>query len=174
MRRFVAALSVLAMPLVGFNAPAAATGYGICTITGTITFSSEGASGGTWDIKTAVIDCQGLLSARRRITGRGPFAGSGTFSALAPAGGGCLQQSGTGNVEYSIPTTGGTIEEREPVNHAMVGVGVLATPNLRGTFQLPPPYSGDCLTEPSGTSTFVAEVFLLRYPREAPDLPYID
>ena len=171
MKRFVAVVAAVVLPLAGFAAPADATGYGICTITGTINFSSDTPSTGKWDIRTAVIDCQGIVAARRRIIGRGPFKGSGTFSAVAPGAGGCLQQVGTGNVEYRIPTSNGDILVREVIDHTVVGVGVFNTPSLHGVFELPPPYGGDCVTTAVGTSTFVAQVLLLRYRRVPNPVP---
>lgn len=169
MKRFVAALGLVVLPLFGFTPPADAVGYGACTISGTITFSSQTQSAGEWNIPAAVIDCQGLVAARRRIIGPGPFRGSGTFRALLPADGGCLRQTGTGTVEYKIPTSGGGILVSEAVSHTVAGVGVISTPTLRGPFELPPPYDGDCVSKPVGRTTFVAEVVLYRYPREVPN-----
>lgn len=169
MKRFVAVLALVVLPVIGFTPAADAVGYGACTITGTITFSSRTLSAGTWTIGPAVIDCQGLIAARRRITGRGPFKGSGSFTALPPGEGACLRHSGSGKIDYTIPTTGGDIHISEPSNHTLVGIGVIDTPTLHGSFQLPPPYDGDCLTKPVTKVTFVAEVLLNRYPRQLPN-----
>ena len=168
MRRLVAVVGLVVLPFVGFTAPAGALGYGACVITGTINFSAETPSTGTWSIKTAAIDCQGLFAARRRVIGRGPLQGSGTFSTLAPGGGGCFQQVGEGKLDYRIPTTGGEMHITEDVTVAVAGAGIMTTPSLHGPIELPPPYGGECLTEPVGKSTFAAEVVMLRNPREPP------
>jgi hypothetical protein len=169
-KRTLAVLALVVLPAIGFTPPANAVGYGGCTIVGTITFvSSEAlAAAGTWSIGPATLDCQGIIGKRARIIGRGPFRGQGTFTALAPAGGGCLRQTGTGHVEYDIPTASGVIKVEEGETHTLAGVGVLDTPTLHGTFQVPPPYTGDCLTKPLTKATFTAQVILLRNPREFP------
>jgi hypothetical protein len=174
-KRFVAVLGLLVMPVIGFSADAGAVGYGACTISGTITFTAETVTAGTWSITPAVIDCQGLIAARRRIIGRGPFKGSGTYEALPPGDSACLRQTGTGKIEYDIPTTGGEISVTEPWDHRLAGIGTISTPTLRGAFQVNPA-GGDCLTKPVTRAAFVAEVSLLRYPRQLPNpdrLPYL-
>jgi hypothetical protein len=171
-KRFVAVLALLVLPVVGFTSEAGAVGYGVCTITGTMTFAPTSESAGTWSIGPAVLDCQGLIAARRRITGRGPLKGSGTYKALA-AGDGCLRQSGTGTVEYRIPTTAGDILVNEPWDHALAGAGMINTPTLRGLFEVTPA-AGDCLTKPVTRATLFGQAGLLRYPREIPrKFPYI-
>jgi hypothetical protein len=154
----------------GFTPPAHAVGYGACTIVGTISFAAPDAlaNEGTWTIGPATLDCQGIIGKRARIVGRGPLRGSGSFTALPPGGGACLRQSGTGKVEYQIPTATGTITVTEGESHTVAALGVFDTPTLHGTIQLPPPYDGDCVTKPVTRSTFVAEVVLVRYPREIP------
>ena len=169
-KRFVVLLGLIGLPVVGFSPPADAVGYGACVITGTIRFSSSAAGAATWAIGPATIDCQGIIGKRARITGRGPFKGSGTFTPLPPGEGGCLKHNGTGKVEYEIPTASGRILINEAETHTLAGVGVIETPTLHGSFQLPPPYDGDCLDKPVGRSAFVAEVVLLRNPREIPQL----
>lgn len=169
MKGFVAGLSLVMLPLFGVT-PAGAVGYGACTISGTITFAAQTLSTGAWTIGPAVLDCQGLIAARRRIIGRGPFGGAGSFIALPPGGDACLRQSGSGQVDYRVPTSAGEIVVSEPVSHTLAGIGVIDTPTLRGVFELPPPYDGDCVNEPLGRTTFVAEVVLNRYPRELPRL----
>jgi hypothetical protein len=164
----MAVLGLVVVPVFGFTPAADAVGYGVCTITGTITFSSESPEAGSWNIGAAAIDCQGLIAGRRRIIGRGPFNGSGSFSSVPPVNGGCLQQNGIGKVNYKLPTTSGVITVSEPVNHTLAGTGVLNTPTLHGLFQLSPSYNGDCMTKPVGKTSFVAEVLLYRYPREVP------
>lgn len=173
MKRFVAVLGLVVLPVFGSIPAADAVGHGVCTITGRITFSPPTLSAGAWDIESAVIDCQGLIAARRRIIGRGPLQGSGSFATVAPGNGGCLEQTGAGTLEYRIPTSGGDIRVSEPVNHTLAGLGVINTPTLHGTFQLAPPYDGDCVTKPMARATFVAEVVLYRYPRELPKPPYV-
>jgi hypothetical protein len=143
-------------------------GYGACTIVGTISFSSQTPSTGTWTIGPATLDCQGIVGKRARITGRGPLHGSGTYNALAPGHGACLPQNGTGKVDYSIPTASGVILVEEAASTTLAGVGLLDTPSLHGTVQLPPPYDGDCVTKPLSRATFVAQVVLYRNPRQFP------
>lgn len=172
MKRFVAVLALLVLPVVGFTSQAGAVGYGVCTITGTMTFAPTGESTGKWTIGPAILDCQGLIAARRRITGRGPLKGSGTYKAI-PSGDGCLHQSGTGKIDYRIPTSAGDILVDEPWDYALAGVGMVNTPTLRGVFEVTPA-AGDCLTKPVTKATLVGQVVLLRYPREIPrKFPYI-
>ena len=168
MKRFVAALVVVGSAAFGFTPTADAVGYGACTIAGTISFSAESPAKGTWAIGPANLDCQGIIGKRARITGRGPFRGSGTYTALLPGDTGCLRQTGTGTVEYQIPTASGTIKVDEAVSHTLAGAGVLDTPSLHGVFQVPPPYDGDCVTKPVTRATFVAQLVLYRNPRQFP------
>jgi hypothetical protein len=165
-KHFVAALSVLGMAVLGFTPTADAVGYGACTIVGSISFSSQTPGTGTWAIGPATLDCQGIVGKRARITGRGPLNGSGAYKTLAP--GACLPQQGTGKVEYAIPTEGGVIKVSEAASDTLAGAGVFDTPTLHGTFQVAPPYDGDCVTKPLSRATFVAQVALYRYPREFP------
>ena len=168
MKRFLAGLAVVGLAVFGPTPRADAVGYGACTIVGTISFSSQTLSTGTWTIGPATLDCQGIIGKRARITGRGPLRGSGTYTALTPGDGGCLRQSGTGNVEYAIPTASGTIKVNEAATHTLAGVGVIDTPSLHGIFQIPPPYDGDCVTKPLSRATFSAQVILYRNPRQFP------
>ena len=170
-KRVVAVLAVVALPVLGFSSTAGAIEEGACTISGTIAFSSQTPSAGVWTIAPAIIDCQGLVAARRLITGRGPFRGSGSFAALAPGDSGCLRQAGSGTLEYKIPTTAGDIVITEPENHTLAGIGSFDTPRLHGSFQVAPPYEGDCLTKPISRATFLAQVVLYGYPRELPRPP---
>jgi hypothetical protein len=165
-KRFVTALSVLGMAVLGFTPTAGAVGYGACTILGTISFSPQTPSTGTWAIGPATLDCQGIVGKRARITGRGPLSGSGPYNTLAP--GACFPQTGTGKVEYTIPTASGAIKVDEAVSDTLAGAGVFNTPTLNGTLQVAPPYDGDCVTKPLRRATFVAQVVLYRYPREFP------
>ena len=170
MKRTLAFLALVVLPAIGFTPPAHAVGYGGCTIVGTITFTQSEAlaATGTWSIGPAILDCQGIIGKRARIIGRGPFRGKGTVTALAPGGGGCLRQSGTGNVEYDIPTASGIIKVTEGETHTLAGAGVIDTPTLHGTFEIPPPYDGDCVTKPVTRASFVAQLILIRNPREFP------
>ena len=170
MKRILAVIALFVLPAIGLPAPAHAVGYGACTVVGTITFVEADAlaSTGTWSIGPAILDCQGVIGKRARIIGRGPFRGHGTFTAVAPAGGGCLRQTGTGSVNYEIPTATGTIKVEEAETHTLVGAGALETPSLHGTFQVPPPYQGDCVSKPVSKASFVAELVLIRNPREFP------
>ena len=167
MKRFVAALVVVGSAVVGFTPTADAVGYGACAIAGTISFAPESPGKGTWTIGPANLDCQGIIGKRARIIGRGPFRGSGTYTALLP-GDACFRQSGTGKVEYEIPTASGTIKVKEAATHTLAGAGVIDTPSLHGMFQLPPPYDGDCLTKPVSRATFVGQLVLYRNPRQFP------
>lgn len=176
MKRILAVLALGVLPTVGYAPPAHAVGYGGCTIVGTITFRAPTAlaNTGTWSIGPATLDCQGIIGKRARITGRGPFRGEGTFSALPPGEGACLRQIGTGKVDYAIPTASGTITVTEAESHTLAGAGLVETPTLHGTFQVLPPYDGDCVTKPVSRATFVAEVGLVRYARQIPPpLPFI-
>lgn len=168
-KRFVVLLGLMVLPVVGFSPSADAVGYGECLITGTIRFSPTSAMAGAWAIGPATIDCQGVIGKRARITGRGPFKGSGTYTALPPGEGGCMRQTGDGNVEYEIPTASGRILINEAMSHTLAGVGTINTPTLHGAFQLPPPYDADCVTKPVTRAAFVAEVLLYRHPREVPE-----
>lgn len=175
MKRLVAVLGLVVLPVIGFTSGAGAVGYGVCSFTGAITFTPQSATAGTWTISPAVLDCQGIIASRRRIIGRGAFKGSGTYEALPPGDGGCLRQIGKGEVEYDVPTTGGEINIVEPWNHRMAGAGTISTPTLRGAFAVNPT-SGDCVTGPVTRGTFVGQVILYRYPRQLPNperLPYL-
>ena len=167
MKRFIAVLAVVGMAVLGFEVRADAVGYGACSVVGTITFTAKSPTAGTWAIGPAILDCQGIIGKRARITGRGPLKGSGTYTALPPSDS-CFRQAGTGKVEYEIPTASGTIKVNEAETYTLAGAGVLDTPSLHGVFQLPPPYDGDCLTKPVSRATFVAQLVLYRNPRQFP------
>jgi hypothetical protein len=170
----VALLALMAGPVVGVAPAAHSVGEGACTISGTISFSPSGqaAAEGAWRIGPAILDCQGIVAARHRIIGRGPFRGSGTFNLLPGGAGSCVNQAGTGTIEYTIPTSGGDILVNEPDQYTTAGAGTLHTPTLNGSLEILPPYEGDCVTKPITRATFLAEVVLLRYPREAPQPPH--
>jgi hypothetical protein len=162
-KRLLACWALVVLPLVGFASHAGAAGGGVCLIMGRLVFSPKTDSDGAWTIQDGVIDCQGVLAGgKNRILGPGPFKGSGTYGPLAPAGGACMHQTGTGTVDYRIPTSGGFLVISEPNSYAMVGAGSFTTPTLRGTFEAPPPYNGDCVTKPVTSTAFVAEALLYR------------
>jgi len=167
-KRFIVALVAVGSAVFGFTPTADAVGYGACALAGTISFAPESPAKGTWTIGPANLDCQGIIGKRARIIGQGPFRGSGTYRALLPGDAACLRQTGTGTVEYEIPTASGTIKVSEAATHTLAGAGVIDTPSLHGMFQLPPPYDGDCLTKPVSRATFVAQLVLYRNPRQFP------
>jgi hypothetical protein len=167
--RWVTGLMVLA--LVGSVPPAVATGTAVCTISGTITFSHSEltTTEGFWTIGPAVINCQGPYNGYERITGPGSFAGSGRYTAFPYGSGTCLHSVGKGTVEYGFPTTAYDIRLVEPNNYTLVGAGAFSSPSLKGTFEVAPPYDGDCVTKPVTTALFVAQGWLLRFYPPDPD-----
>jgi hypothetical protein len=167
-KRIVAVLAAVVLPAIGFAPPAHSVGYGACSIAGTITFSPETPSAGRWTIGPATIDCKGIIGKRARPVGPGPFRGSGSFAALPPGDAACLRQTGTGKVEYEIPTFSGVIKVSEKMSHTLAGAGVLDTPTLHGPFQIAPPHEGDCVTKPLTRARFMAQVVLHRNPRQFP------
>jgi hypothetical protein len=168
----VALLVGLTLPLLAGSVPAArATGAGLCTITGTIAFTHPPARSaeGLWSIE-AIINCQGLYNGYRRFNGPGTFAGSGSYTALPVESGPCLHHDGTGTVDYRFPTTGDDIHLVEPQDYTLIGAGgTFATPSLRGTFQITPPFEGNCVTTPLTKALFVAEATLVRFYPPDPD-----
>ena len=166
MKRSVAVvMGLLLLPLAGIMPAAEATGGGACTITGTITFSGVPGNGthGTWTIDPAVIACQGLDNGYERFTNPGKFSGTGSYTALPTRSGTCLHHVGSGTVDYTFATSGADIHLVEPQNYALAGAGAFMTPSLRGTFQVTPPYDGDCVTKPVTSALFVAEATLVRF-----------
>ena len=162
------------LPLVGLLPPAAATGAAVCTISGTITFSppQPTTADGTWAIGPAVISCQGLYNGYERIMGPGGFAGAGTYTAFPPGSGSCLSSVGSGTVEYGFPTTQYDIRLVEPQDYTLAGAGAFTTPSLKGTFEVTPPYDGDCVTKPVTKALFVAQASLVRfYNKHLPEKP---
>jgi hypothetical protein len=156
-------MGLAALPLAGFVPAAEASGGAICSISGTINLFPASASQGHWTIEPAVINCQGLFRATERITGPGRFAGSGSY-AEAPAGSGtCMHHAGTGKVDYMIPTSEADVRIQEPHDFVLAGAGAFTTPSLRGSFQITPPYEGDCVTRPVTRATFIAQAVLLRF-----------
>ena len=171
MRRTVwwALAALVSLPLVGSVAPAGATGVAACTITGTITFlqSASTAEQGVWTIDPAVISCQGLFNGYDRILGPGKFSGTGSYTALPGSSGPCLRNVGSGKLDYTFPTTGSDVHLVEPNDYTLAGVGALTSPSLKGTFEITPPYEGDCVTKPITKALFLAEATLVRF--VAPD-----
>ncbi len=151
--------------------PAGATGTAVCMISGTITFSDSAltTTDGVWTIGPAMINCQGPYNGYERITGPGRFAGSGTYTAFPRGSGTCLHSVGSGTVEYGFPTTAYDIRLVEPQNYTLVGAGAFTTPSLKGSFEVTPPYDGDCVTKPVTTALFVAQASLLRFYPPDPD-----
>ena len=164
MNRFLACWAMVLLTVVEFAPGAGAYGGGVCRITGRIVFSPRSAGEGGWSIEDGVIDCAGVLSGgNKRILGPGQFQGSGSYSSALPAAGGaCPAQAGSGTVEYRIPTSGGYLVVNEPDSYTLVGVGSFATPTLHGTFEVAPPYDGDCVSKPMTGATFVAQASLYR------------
>jgi len=156
----------LVIPLLaGFVPAAQATGGGACTITGTISFTRSPLvrDEGLWNLE-GIISCQGLYNGYRRFNGPGTFAGSGSYTALPVGSGPCLGHDGTGTVDYRFPTTGDDIHLVEPQDYSLVGAaGTFSTPSLRGTFEITPPWEGDCVTTPLTKALFVAEATLVRF-----------
>ena len=180
MKRSVAVLMglVTMLPLTAGVPAAEATGGGACTITGTINFAHAAldATHGLWTIGPAVITCQGVYNGYERFTTPGQFSGAGTYTALPAGNGTCLRHIGSGKVDYTFATTAADIHMVEAQNYMLAGAGAFTTPSLRGTFQVTPPYDGDCVTKPVTKAFFVAETSLVRfYPpdkdRYLPKLP---
>ncbi|MEW6473582.1 MAG: hypothetical protein AB1679_15045 [Actinomycetota bacterium] len=166
MRRILRwAIALAGLPLVGLVPAADATGAAACTITGTITFLHAGnpATQGTWTIDPAVINCQGLFNGYERIVGPGRFSGTGSYTALPGGSGSCLRNVGSGTVDYTFPTTGADVHLVEPNDYTLAGIGAFTTPSLRGTFEITPPYEGDCVTKPITKALFLAEAMLVRF-----------
>jgi hypothetical protein len=162
------AVGLVMLPFVGAVPAAEATGAGVCTVTGTITFSAGSltATGGAWAIGPAVISCQGLFNGYERILGSGSFAGSGTYKAFPDGTGTCLRNVGTGTLDYRFRTSQADIRLIEQGTYTLAGAGAFMTPSLRGTFKVAP-LDGDCVTRPVTTAVFVAEATLVRF--AAPD-----
>jgi hypothetical protein len=154
------------LPLIGLAPSADATGGAFCTISGTINFVPSGAvpTQGTWSIDPALISCQGIFRAYERITGPGRFTGSGVYSEIPGGSGSCLQHVGSGTVDYMVPTSAADVHINEAHEFVLVGAGAFSTPSLNGSFQVTPPYEGDCVTGPVTKANFVAQGLLVRTP----------
>jgi hypothetical protein len=166
MKRTLAwAMALATLPFVGFVSPAGATGAAACTISGTITFthSANTTTEGVWTIAPAIISCNGLFNGYERILGPGKFTGTGSYSALPGGSGTCLRNVGSGAVDYTFPTTASDVHLHEPNEYTLDGVGTLSSPSLKGTFQMTPPFEGDCVTKPITRALFLAEASLVRF-----------
>ena len=157
-------MALASLPLVGFIPPAEATGAAACTITGTITFTHAAitTTEGVWTIEPAIISCNGLFNGYERILGPGKFSGAGSYTASRgqrPVPAAC----GSGTVDYTFPTTAADVHLVEPNEYRLTGVGAFSSPSLKGTFQITPPYEGDCLTKPITKALFLAETSLIRF-----------
>jgi hypothetical protein len=110
-----------------------------------------------------VISCHGLFNGYERILGPGKFSGTGSYGALPGPSGTCLRNVGSGKIDYTFPTTGADVHLVEPNDYTLAGVGAFTSPSLKGTFQITPPYEGDCVTKPITRALFLAEATLIRF-----------
>jgi hypothetical protein len=163
-KRLVLAAGLALVPLVGFVSTAEAIGAGTCTISGTIAFEPPNGPylRGVWNIRPGAIDCKGVYKRVDYFTGQGPFTGSGTYTVLPSGTGACLHQVGEGDVDYTFRTTNGWYHLKEKSEFVLAGAGKFTTPSLKGSFVIPPPYEGDCITTPVTRATFIAQVLLVR------------
>jgi hypothetical protein len=163
-RSFALLVGLALLPFVWLAPTADATGGAACYISGTIKFlpSESSAGEGAWSIGPAFINCQGLYRGPERITGPGSFEGAGTYSQFLSGSGTCLHHVGSGKVDYIIPTTEADVHITEAHEFVFAGAGAFTTPSLNGTFQVAPPYEGDCVTKPVTKAVFVAEALLVR------------
>jgi hypothetical protein len=149
-------------PLVITARPAAANAVGACTITGTMKFSKAAPSApdGRWAVSPGVISCRGVYNGWERIINPGSFTASGAFSAFPP-GGPCAVALGAGTFDYWVLTSEQDIHFKEPHTFTPGSAGAVATPSLRGGFQIPP--DAGCLSGSAAeTAPFMAEVTLVR------------
>ena len=154
----------LALAILVGPAPAAeAFGAGACTIGGTINFapSEQTPSHGTWVISPGVIQCRGQFNTYEYMQRNGSFSGSGTYTSLPSAQGGCFRELGTGSVDYWIPTDKQDIHVTEPYAFLLAGAGAFTTPTLRGVFQITT-FDHNCLIGPVTKASFQAQVTLFR------------
>jgi hypothetical protein len=164
MGRSVAVLAGLALAIVVGPVPAAeAFGVGACTIGGAITFSpgDQTPDQGTWNIAPATIVCRGQYNTKELMVRSGAFNGSGSYTSLPSAQGGCLRQLGTGSVDDWVTTEKQDVHVTEPHAFLLAGAGAFTTPTLRGVFEIVS-YEGDCLTGPVTKANFQAQVTLFR------------
>src|SRR5919198_5018585 len=123
MHRSVAVLAGLALAILLGPAlqPAEAVGAGVCTIGGTINFSPTSDAAGVWNIAPATIACRGQYNTKELMVRYGSFTGSGSYTSLPSAQGGCLRQLGTGSVDYWITTEKQDIHIQEPNAFLLAG-----------------------------------------------------
>jgi hypothetical protein len=164
-KRLVVLLTgLLAFALPGSMPAAQAVGTAVCSISGTITFTSSprAPAQGGWSIDPAVIDCRGLFNGWERILGPGSFAGSGSYTTGSDSSGKCVHHIGSGTVDYWIPTSEQDVHMIEPHTFVLTGGGAFSTPTLQGSFELLPASDGGCLANPGSKMSFVAEAVMLR------------
>jgi hypothetical protein len=156
--------ALAAFPLATLVPAAHATGAAACTISGTINFSpsSPTATHGTWAVEPAVIDCHGVFRGWDRILGPGSFRGWGSYTTAPHGAGPCLQQVGSGTIDYAIPTSEQDVHVTEPHSFVIAGAGSFTTPTLRGSFQLTSLDGGNCVTKPATTAFFLAQGLMVR------------
>jgi hypothetical protein len=160
---------VMATSVAGFVPPAGALGGAVCVISGTIAFAPPAAdaaidSPGTWEVGPAQIQCNGVINGYR-ISGTGPFTGSGTYTGPPGPGSSCghvVHLVGMGQVDYVMRSAAMIYRVRESKRFLLAGAGEFSTPSLRGAIQLSPPYDGDCVSKPITRATFVAQGRYLR------------
>ncbi len=179
MRRSVALLAVLLLTALGevvASPPAAeATAIGACNISGTIVFtpSAAGADHGAWVIGPAVIACRGpfRFPHPEQMNGQaGSVSGIGSYATVPVGQGHCLRKLGSGTVDYWIKTEEQDVHVKEPHEFVLAGAGLFTTPTLRGTFEVPL-HEGNCLAGPVNRAMFLAQVTVVRVPR---DPEYLD
>jgi hypothetical protein len=160
-------VALFVLSLLAQTPPAGAVGAGVCTISGTISFtpSPQTPTQGGWSIEPAVIDCYGVFNKRERILGGGSFTGSGTYTTAPGGRGACLQHVASGTVDYMIRTSEQDVHVVEPQAFVLAGAGSFTSPTLQGTFQLTPTHDGEgqCLTEPVTRAFFLAEGLMVRF-----------
>ncbi len=161
-RRLILLLAALVPSVVGVAPAAQALGGAACVITGTIEFEAPSATAGSgvWHIGPGQIECNGVTNGYR-IFGTGPFTGTGTYTGLPVGSGSCLHHIGMGTVDYVIRSGAMVFRVREAKRFVLAGAGEFATPTLRGSLQLLPPYEGDCLIKPVTRATFIAQGFFV-------------
>jgi hypothetical protein len=165
---FVTLSALTLLSLLGFPPPAGALGAGVCTISGTISFSPSPQTPmhGGWGIDPAVIESRGLFRSWDRILRPGPFTGSGSYSIGRGNSGPCLHHAGRGTVDYMIHTAEQDVHIVEPHDFVVARGGTFMTPTLSGTLQVVPPSDGqkDCLTTQVTKAFLFAQVVMTRFP----------
>jgi len=168
-RRILLFGAVVATMVAGFAPAASGLGGAVCVISGTIAFLPPAADSpadtpGTWTIGPAQIQCNGIINGYR-ISGTGPFNGSGTYTSPPVPGSPCghlVHHVGMGQVDYIMRSAAMIYRVRETKRFVLAGAGEFSTPSLRGAIQLVGPYEGDCVTKPITRATFLAQGRYLR------------